>query len=254
MPNVLEDLEILEVSLVDNPSNASVDPVTGKKVARARIAFWKRDSHTAEVRKDKKMKFTDILKSATTREQIVAAVEGRAAKIAKRDNVSVQAAIVKAWSLPGVYDHYESLPKADGNVAKAGNQRMVRTTAAEAELDKRARKRMAKTGVSFPKATSEVLNEDPGLYDRYQAEVAAGEQYDVPDTAYLDILAMPTGNVDRMLNKQDDGEDDDDEDCPECEEKMAKSANFCPSCGIARKKTNKKQTPARGNPVLRHGV
>ena len=36
-------LDIDEVSLVDAPANSSVDPATGRKVPRARVALWKRD-------------------------------------------------------------------------------------------------------------------------------------------------------------------------------------------------------------------
>lgn len=49
MPNNIVDLEIDEVSLVDNPANAELDE-SGKKIQRARIALFKRDrsgeSHT----------------------------------------------------------------------------------------------------------------------------------------------------------------------------------------------------------------
>jgi hypothetical protein len=46
MPQKLHELEIREVSLVDNPANSSVDPTTGKKTPRARIALFKRDDST----------------------------------------------------------------------------------------------------------------------------------------------------------------------------------------------------------------
>lgn len=35
MANVLSDLEILEVSLVSSPANASTDPRTGRKTPRS---------------------------------------------------------------------------------------------------------------------------------------------------------------------------------------------------------------------------
>ncbi len=48
-------------------------------------------------------------------------------------------------------------------------------TAAEAELDDRARKIMkANPGIGYPKACSQALLKDPSLYNRYQAELANG--------------------------------------------------------------------------------
>lgn len=47
MPQELKELELHEVSLVDHPANSSVDD-SGKKVPRARVALFKRDS-TEEV-------------------------------------------------------------------------------------------------------------------------------------------------------------------------------------------------------------
>lgn len=44
MANRLHELELREVSVVDAPANSSVDPGTGKKVPRARVALFKRDS------------------------------------------------------------------------------------------------------------------------------------------------------------------------------------------------------------------
>lgn len=44
MPQNLRQLTIDEVSLVDRPANSSIDPATGRKVPRARIAIFKRDS------------------------------------------------------------------------------------------------------------------------------------------------------------------------------------------------------------------
>ena len=43
MAQELSLLDIDEVSLVDAPANSSVDPATGRKVPRARVALWKRD-------------------------------------------------------------------------------------------------------------------------------------------------------------------------------------------------------------------
>jgi hypothetical protein len=54
------------------------------------------------------MGFTEILKSATTRNQIVAAIEQQAEKIAKRENCSMDLARAKAWQEhPEAHEAYE---------------------------------------------------------------------------------------------------------------------------------------------------
>ena len=88
-----------------------------------------------------------------SREQVIAAVEGQAQRIAKRDGVSVEAATVKAWTLDAV-ERYESLPL---DVIKRRERKMFKSTRAEAMLDDRARKRMKKTGCGYAKACSEEL-------------------------------------------------------------------------------------------------
>jgi hypothetical protein len=48
MPQELSNLTVHEVSLVDRGANASVDPLTGKKIEHARIALFKRDESEDE--------------------------------------------------------------------------------------------------------------------------------------------------------------------------------------------------------------
>ena len=97
----ISSLDINEVSLVDSPANAGpeIDPRTGRPIKRAVVALFKGDSDTNEFRKGKKMKFAEILKSARTRDEIVAAVEGQAQVIAKREGISRDAGLVLAWGL-----------------------------------------------------------------------------------------------------------------------------------------------------------
>src|ERR1017187_5024963 len=105
MPNQLHELTVDEVSLVDHPSCAETDPLTGRKVARATVAIWKRDNsqghegpNQQSVKETTKMsKFKQILKSATSREQITAAVVQKAEKIAKKQGISLEKAEAKAW-------------------------------------------------------------------------------------------------------------------------------------------------------------
>src|ERR1700722_16294873 len=128
---VLRDLRVAEISLVDNPANAEVNPITGRKIPRAIVALFKRDSDgTDNYRKgteEKKMDFMQVLKSATNREQVVAAVEGQAQRISKRDGISVDAATVRAWT-PEAVEKYEALPV---DVVKRREKTMFKSTRAE---------------------------------------------------------------------------------------------------------------------------
>src|SRR4051794_10390837 len=97
MPNELHELHVDEVSLVDVPANSSIDPKTGRRRRHAVVALFKFDASGDEQdRTDKRgeptMKFEEVLKSATTRDQIVAAVRQEAVEIAKRGGITVDAA------------------------------------------------------------------------------------------------------------------------------------------------------------------
>jgi len=241
MPHELSSLEVFEVSLVDHPASAGpeIDPRTGRPVARARVALFKRDADTNN-KKERKMGFKTILKAAKTRDEIVAAVEDKARRIAKRDGISDDAARARAWNEhPEAQAAYEAALKP---VAKKAERRMFKATAAEAELDKRARKRMRKTGQSYPQSVSSELNEDQSLYERYEKELAAGATYMVPEPHYLDI---PASNSDRMLSKRSlsDGYDakSDDSECPECDEDVDEDDAFCSSCGADLSKKRKRR-------------
>jgi hypothetical protein len=226
MPHILSSLEISEVSLVDNPASAGpeIDPRIGRPVARARVALFKRDADTNN-KEERKMEFKTILKAAKTRDEIVAAVEDKARKIAKRDGISDDIARAKAWTEhPEAQQAYEAAPKP---VAKKAERRMFKATAAEAELDKRARKRMRKSGQSYPQAVSSELNEDPGLYERYQKELAAGAAYMVPEPQFLSTQP----DADKFTYKRASSNDDDDDECPECEEDVDEDDKFCANCG-----------------------
>ena len=98
------------------------------------------------------MKFTDILKSAKTRAEVVSAVEGRAVQIAKLEGISHDAAVVLAWSDPLAVRAYENAPKPI--VKRSVGPRMFKATAAELELHSRAKKRQKRTGQTYPQAVN----------------------------------------------------------------------------------------------------
>jgi hypothetical protein len=238
MAQELSDLQVLEVSLVDNPANAEVDPVTGRKVSRARIALYKRDDtdrfaavvkrcaavseEIAELQAERaeenamrsqllkaysatatdndeddmnkkkkgKKKFQKILKSGTaTRADIVEAVEKRAVKIAKRENISEALAQAHVWAdNPEMVELYEKTAKGE---PKRAEPKMRRAVPADAELDKRARKMMKDSpGMNYATACTKVLEKDPGLYKQYESEMAKGS-YPVPDDTADDDVSGP---------------------------------------------------------------
>lgn len=325
MPNLLSSLSIDEISLVDAPANAETDPVTGRKIARARVALFKRDKPPKKTQRDKddpgtqdidpplravssapnylltgpdgeaanqftgnrgadhikskkekpmKMKkLKAVLKAGDTlsRAAIVACVERQAVKVAKKYNVSVEHAASSLWELnPEAQLAYE---KAGLPIYKASTP-FFRATKAECELDDRARKLMKRSpGLSYAKACTSILESDPGLYRKYETEVANGELYDVPDrlstnTSYPDPLigSYSSQNVDRMLNKSDDDDDDDedksDDECDSCGEDVDDEDSFCSNCGAdlgdeaKRKRKRKKQggPPALIFPRMEAGI
>lgn len=289
---ILQDLEVAEISLCDQPSNALTDPRTGWKIPLSRVALYKRDSDadTAEARlrqlrklstrevfaevgklqrrkddpgsqdvsvpnaslqlplpqlqanqlkqdrkkkkKEKEMAFKKIIKSATSRDQVVEAVQKRAQRIAKRKGISAEEAEGKVWrKRPEVQQAYED---AGTGSPKRAQPKMFQVTKAEQELDRRARKRMTKTGESYPAAVASALSEDPGLYDSYEKELAAGATYLVPQP---DLLTTQPGDYDRMVNKYDD----DGLECPECDADVDEDDKFCANCGADLSKEKSKR-------------
>jgi len=245
--NLLTDLSISEISLVDNPANAEI--VNGRKIPRARVALLKRDDsnddeprylNRAELeaymdsveksRREKKVSnFEQILKSATTREQVVAAVEAKAAKIAKRDGITIEKAEAEVWEKnPEAVEAYEQAAKT----APKQEPRMTRVTEAEAELDKRARKLVKRNpGMTYAKAVDNCLQEDPALYTRYEKELAAGVTYLVPDMTPTSVA----DSSDKFLTKQDYADE-----CPSCGADLdSEEAKYCSQCGTDLAKARK---------------
>lgn len=229
----LRDLSVDEISLVDSPANAETDPVTGRRIPRAVVAFWKRDNdeqvtRTGE-RRPMKQSFTEVLKSAGTRDAVCVAVEKEAEAISKRDGISMERARVRAWTDEAM-EKYERLPLP---VVKRAERRMGNFTKAEAELEDRARKRMRKTGCSYAKAVSQELEDDPSLYSDYEKQKAAGETFEAPQP--VEYIQVPTsfpsdGGNSRYLNKRgkkklapgyEDARDDDDDEDDEDDDAMA---------------------------------
>lgn len=263
----LTDLSVDEISAVDNPANA--ETVNGRKIPRAVIALWKRDNdeqvkqRTGD-RKMKKQTFTEVLKSAETRDQVCVAVERAAEAIQKRDGISLERARVRAWTDEAM-EKYERLPLP---AVLKRERPMGNFTRAEARLEERARKRMRKTGCSYAKAISSELEEDPSLYESYEKEKATGDTFMAPQPVEYSAPALPSldGNT-RMLSKrgkkklapagyadtrddvdlEDDDEDEDDESddemadlelrdrvvkkCRNCNKGIFKGQNFCGHCG-----------------------
>jgi hypothetical protein len=166
MPTEIRNLRINEVSLVDNPANAEVDPRTGQKIPRATVAIWKRDDSDSTgdkpIRKENNMelpKLKEILKSDNpARAQICGAVRRKAAKVAKKKGISIEKAESLVWRKnPEAMVAYDAAPAPVFKRAP----RFALVTKAETTLDARTRKRMKRTGESYPAALRAELEADP---------------------------------------------------------------------------------------------
>jgi hypothetical protein len=225
MPNILHALIVEEVSLVDHPSNAEIDPRTGRKRDRAVVAFFKRDGDLAKNNNRKEQpkmsKFERILKSGTaTRDQICQAVAKKAFKIAKRANTEVNSEILaQAWS-DGAYEAYENAPVP---AARRPAPPLVQVTKAEVTMDSLARKKMSTDGLQYSQACSKILTENPSLYSQYCRELAAGETVTAPDPSKLDVGLEYV--IKRGAQAQEDGV------CSRCDEAVDDGDSFCASCG-----------------------
>ena len=102
MPQVLSSLEVSEISLVDNPANAGpgIDPRTGRPIARARVALWKRDSDTKHTNHEgaKDGIQRDFEVGEDTRRNRRGGRGRKARRIAKRDGIGDDAALARAWN------------------------------------------------------------------------------------------------------------------------------------------------------------
>ena len=113
---LLQDLEISEVSAVDHPANSSTDPITGKKRPHALIALFKRDDNYQQPSTDKESpveSLEQIMKSSNvkTRSQLVDAMKAAAQKVAKNDpGASLERIESDLWT-PEATAAYENLPK-----------------------------------------------------------------------------------------------------------------------------------------------
>lgn len=205
MAQELKNLEVSEVSLVSVPANASVDPITGKRIDHSVVAIFKGDSSA-------NMELEQILKADNvSRNAIVDAVVQRAEAIAKRDGISRDKAEGQVWETPGLYPKYLA---AKTEFPRAADE-PVRITKSEAALDARIAKRMRETGESLAKATEAELMTEAGatLYKRGREERAAGQ---------LTEVAKRGATEDR---------------CPDCKRSVGPTDPFCANCGapIGRK-------------------
>jgi len=251
--HVISDLEVSEVSLCDFGSNSEYDPRTGKRIARSTVALHKRDSsggrylsrselvrHMDRVqaertfqKKEKKMsELQKVLKSAPSRDAICEVIKKRAEKRAKKTGVPVEQAEAAEWQKhPEALQAYTSAPKSE---PRKPQPRTAQITSAEAELDSRARQRMKKTGESYAKACSAELMADPTLYQKYEAELAAGKVYTAP---------APVEFSDPTLTKRGKAAGDDGE-CPECGGDVDEDDSFCSGCGADLSKAKRGRKPA----------
>ena len=179
-------------------------------------------------------KLRKILKGeiAVSRATISAAVVKKAEKIAKKTGISREAAEGEIWSRPGVQQAYEDTPKP--KQPKRAESRIFKATAAEAELDRRARKRMTKEKCTYAKAVESELASDPSLYNQYERELNSGATpYDMPENSQF--LSTQPGDYERMIGKSDSPES-----CPKCDADVDEDDSYCSSCGADLEGLDKK--------------
>jgi len=226
--HLIEDLQVSEIACVDFGANS--ERIDGKRVEHARIALYKR--HLEEIT-NMPATLMEILKgdAACTRVSISAAVDDEAARLVRKRGMSSTEAVNKVWWTPGPNGRtpaevYDSMPEP---IQRQPVRKMIKVTAAEAELDRRARKRMRKTGCDYATAHGQELLADPGLYRQYEKESAAGQTYEVPQPVeYLDPPMLKSAK-----RKDDPGTvaASDDDECPKCGEDVDEDDNFCSNCG-----------------------
>jgi hypothetical protein len=177
MPQNLTDLEINEVSLVDRPANAEIDPATGRKIPRAVVALWKRDSQRNSqdgepVQKEETMPTPQqiitafqagtIRKQDFTRRQITEVIDEQ---VRKSGNGYYNTAEFAA-----LFQAHEALPldPIPAPVAKcvAGN--------AEKRLDAFATEIAKRDGCTSVVAIVKAYEEHPDLYRQAQDEISGG--------------------------------------------------------------------------------
>jgi hypothetical protein len=242
MPNILSDLSIDEISLVDEPACQERDPVTGRKIRRAVVAIYKRDSgptNNTEFKKEQPtMEFEQILKGAITREQVCEVVRKHAVELAREQGCSIATAEAAIWKRhPSAYEAYESSPLP---VARQQAIPLAQVTEAEVELDKRARQVMKRDNIGYPQAASKVLVDDPSLYTRYCEEVAAGQTVTAPDPAHSPV------EVDYFMKRAAEAEAD--SVCANCDAPVESDHAYCPTCGSdlsAQRETAKSKAKAK---------
>jgi Skp family chaperone for outer membrane proteins len=277
VPQVIKELEINEVSLVDWPANRDAKVAFFKRdrsnahdraalrkqtVARLQAARATRlltlsdrllirqgqlddlrkshaesreRLHTKFNREEQKMEFQQSIKSAGSRDEICKAVRAEAAEVAVKKGCTLDQAEANIWRNRDAAEAYESARKSE---PKRAEPKMFQATPAEGELDRRARKIMKNRGESYAKSCSIALMEDPGLYSRYERELAAGTTYTVPapQTQFLDA---PTAKAAKPSSDEGGGE------CPECGSEIDEGDSYCSDCGADLSKPAKTKPKPR---------
>jgi hypothetical protein len=220
----------------DDPGTQDID---AEDDGELRLPLPKLQPNQAKSNKESKVpKLRKILKGETvaSRSLIEGAVIAKATKIAKRKNISPEAAEAEVWSQPGVTEAYEAVPKP--RQPQRAEPKMFQSTKAEAELDRRARLRMKRDNkYTYAKAVESELAEDPGLYDQYEKELAAGTTYLAPEQ----FLSTQGDDYDRMIGKRGKAKSDSPESCPECGEGVDENDSYCSSCGADLEGLDKKR-------------
>jgi len=168
-------------------------------------------------------KLSQILKgeAAASRRTLAEAVIAKAERISRKTGRPREKVENEIWE-KGAQQAYESLPLG---TQRAREPKMVKVTSAEAELHRRALKRMKGSDCSYAKAVSEELTSDPALYRQYENELASGQGYEVPQPAEYLEPATKSGR-----KRKDDSGGAFDE-CGSCGSDVEPADRYCSNCG-----------------------
>jgi hypothetical protein len=98
--------------------------------------------------------FVAILKSVETHSAVSEAVEKEAAKISKRENMTLEKAVIAAWTR---FPEAELAWKTAAGPVFKRETKMFEVTKAQAEIDRRAKRTQRETGCAYGKVVTDEM-------------------------------------------------------------------------------------------------
>lgn len=153
----------------DPPQFITTPPVSSDMQSGERKPKSKKNRKRKQVAK----RYIEVLKAAPNRSEIEDAVMAKAARIAKRQGISIVEAEQKAWARNGglALRCYEAAPVGE---PKQAVRKFNQATTAEVELHGLALEIQKAEHCTYPQALTQALYDNPQLYAEYEAEKSAG--------------------------------------------------------------------------------